>query len=498
MATKHRIKSEDLYRFELISNLQISPNGKTVIYALQRVDKKTEKKYSNLWIVSTDHGTPRQFTFGDQVDHMPRWSPDGKQILFLSNRENEKQFQIYLIPSQGGEAKPLTSMQGEFGSLSWSPDSKYILCQFRKKDKDAIERERNERKKKLGIIQREIDRVFYKFDGYGFLPKERWHIWTINAKTGRGKQLTDGEIHDEEQPSYSSDGKQIVFVSNRASNPDLEPDLIDLFIIPSTGGEIKKVITPLGGKQLPKFSGDDQWIAYIGREGKGNWWKNDNIWIASVDKPEPAINLTAQFDFHVGQSTINDLNGGAAALTHPTWSIENNRLFFHISKHGNTSLFSIDPRVLLHPRPRLAHQVAEGGQRHQLAVGEEVPVLGHAIQLHTEAQCFFRQISVRNIIGLGLGCNSCVFRRWRQIDPTSIALSYDSHQLGVHSPSFTLLANIIKGHGRSAEKAGRAAPVRRAVLRAAASRAHRKTHHRRLLAPIYHRLHPGLFALFLG
>ncbi|MCD6401182.1 MAG: hypothetical protein J7L73_04555, partial [Anaerolineales bacterium] len=60
MSTKQRIKAEDLYRSELISDLQISPNGKTVIYALQRVDKKTEKKYSNLWIVSTDHGAPRQ------------------------------------------------------------------------------------------------------------------------------------------------------------------------------------------------------------------------------------------------------------------------------------------------------------------------------------------------------------------------------------------------------------------------------------------------------
>ncbi|HEY61586.1 MAG TPA: S9 family peptidase [Anaerolineae bacterium] len=342
MSTKQRIKAEDLYRSELISDLQISPNGKTVIYALQRVDKKTEKKYSNLWIVSTDHGAPRQFTFGDQVDRTPSWSPDGKQILFLSNRKNEKQFQIYLIPSQGGEAKPLTSMQGEFGSLSWSPDSKYILCQFRKKDKDAIEREKNEKKKKLGIVQREIDRVFYKFDGYGFLPKERWHIWTINARTGRGKQLTDGNIHDEEQPSYSSDGKWIVFASNRTTNPDLEPDVIDLFIIPSKGGELKKIITPLGPKQLPKFSRDDHWIAYIGREGKSDWWKNNNVWIVPVDGSKPAINLTAQFDFHVGQSTINDLNGGAAALTPPSWSTENNRLFFHISKHGNTSLFSID------------------------------------------------------------------------------------------------------------------------------------------------------------
>ena len=65
---KRLITAEDLYRFELINHVRLSPDGDTVIYLQKRVDPKTQKKYSNLWVVSTKQGKPRQFTYGDQND----------------------------------------------------------------------------------------------------------------------------------------------------------------------------------------------------------------------------------------------------------------------------------------------------------------------------------------------------------------------------------------------------------------------------------------------
>ena len=100
---KRLITAEDLYRFQVPSGAAISPDGKHVILTLQRVEKKTEKKFSNLWVVPVEGGQPRQFTSGDQSDNHPVWSPDGSQIAFLSNRQNkDKPPALFLIPFNGG------------------------------------------------------------------------------------------------------------------------------------------------------------------------------------------------------------------------------------------------------------------------------------------------------------------------------------------------------------------------------------------------------------
>ena len=342
MATlkKRRITAEDLYRFRLISDSRISPDGRHVIFCVQRVDKKTEKKYSNLWIVPTDGGRARQFTYGDQSDSPPQWSPDGTKIAFISNRGDEKQPQIYVIPFHGGEARQLTNFKGEIGAFEWSPDGKKLACMFRRKDKEEIEREKDEQKKKLGVVSRHVTRVHFKEDEKGFLPKERGHIWTIDARTGKGKQLTDSDIYDEWFPRWSPDGRQIVFCSNRSKDPDFDTDAIDLFMIPAGGGEFRKIKTPLGFKGGPTFSPDGKWIAYYGLEGPGRYWRNLCLWIVPVDSKGKAKNLTEKFDFNISSWTINDLPGSPAMMP-PTWSKDSSRIYFQVARHGNTILKSI-------------------------------------------------------------------------------------------------------------------------------------------------------------
>lgn len=336
---KHAITAEDLYDLELISDCQISPDGRHVVFSVQRVDRETEKKYANLWVVPTDGGPARQFTYGDQVDSQPRWSPDGTAIAFLSTRRDEKQAQIFLIPFGGGEARPLTDLKGQFGAFQWSPDGKRFVCAFRKKDQEDVEREEDKRKKELGIVARHITRVHYKFDGVGFLPKERWHIWTIDAQTGEGEQLTDSEIYDEQEPCWSSDGKSIVFVSNRSDDPDFNPDAIDLFVMPAEGGDLRKIETPLGHKALPSLSPDGLWLAYTGREGRGEYWRNQGLWIVPFAGDGPAQHLTENYDFSVSSLTLNDLGG--AVMMPPAWSNDGKTLYFQVSRHGNTVLKSI-------------------------------------------------------------------------------------------------------------------------------------------------------------
>ena len=332
--TKRRITAEDLYRFELITGVEISPDGEHVVYSLQRVERKTEKKYSSLWIVPTSGGKPTQFTYGDHSDTQPKWSPDGKTIAFLSNRRDEQQSQILLIPFDGGEARPLTNLKGSFGGFEWSPDGRRLVCMFRKKDRSELEREKDSTKKELGLVARHIKRVFYKLDGSGFLPEERFHLWVIDARTGRAKQITDSPVYDEGHPRWSPDGKRIVFCSNRSPDPDMDPDAVDLFIVSAEGGRLRKIPAPVGRKMMPSYSPDGRTIAYIGVEGRAQWWKPNGLWLVPSNGKGKARNITESVDIDVGVASMGDMVG--AEQSPPIFSPDGMKVYFQVSHFGNT------------------------------------------------------------------------------------------------------------------------------------------------------------------
>ncbi len=334
------ISAEDLYKIRPVSSCAISPDGANVSFSVQHVDAATEKKYSNLWLAPTGRGSAEQYTYGDQVDVNPKWSPDGRMIAFLSNRGNAaKPPQLYQIPVRGGEARCITKIEGAILDYAWSPNGTRIVCAVQKTDQEVLDREADPKKKKLGVPARHITRVHYKFDGRGFLPKERVHLWVVNVKNGKAKQITDGSVHDEHQPTWSPDGTQIAFMSNHADDPDMNAEGEDLWLISAEGGEITKIPTPFGMKYMPSFSPDGNWIAYYGQDGRGDWWQNVHLWIVPTNGDGKAQCVTGAHDVTVGNATGND-TGGSATMQ-PVWSADSQRLTFQISKHGNTTLHSI-------------------------------------------------------------------------------------------------------------------------------------------------------------
>ena len=160
--TKRSIAAEDLYRITLASGARISPDGSQVVYAVQRVDAKTEKKYSNLWIAAADGGTP------------PGRSPAGTSLTAARagrrtgsgwrscptalTRRNRRRSTC--IPLGGRRGAPVTNIEGEIHAFAWSPDGKRLVLSARKTDAEELEREKDEQKKKLGVVARHYKRIF--------------------------------------------------------------------------------------------------------------------------------------------------------------------------------------------------------------------------------------------------------------------------------------------------------------------------------------------------
>ena len=99
---KRTVEPADLFRLQFVTGGQLSPDGRRVAYTISHVDAEKEKEYSAIWLMTLATGETHAFTSGSAVDSSPRWSPDGKQIAFLSTRSEKAQ--IYVIPVDGGLA----------------------------------------------------------------------------------------------------------------------------------------------------------------------------------------------------------------------------------------------------------------------------------------------------------------------------------------------------------------------------------------------------------
>jgi|MTBAKSStandDraft_2_1061841.scaffolds.fasta_scaffold01674_21 dipeptidyl aminopeptidase/acylaminoacyl peptidase len=330
MAQKKQVSPQDLYHLEVLTGLTLSPDSRKLVYSRLRVEKETEKKISDIFMVDTRTGKERQYTFGRASDHTPLWSPDGRFLAFLSDRGEEGRFQIFLLPADGGEARPLTSLKGSFASLSWSPDSKWLAFAFRETDPAVLEREQDEKKKKLGIPQRHITSLFYKFDGAGFLPKNKWHIWIVNSKTGKTRQLTKGSFH-EEDPVWMPDSKSLLFSSNRTEEPALNPFDEQLYRISLDAKSTEQLTDFKGQKSWASPSPDGKHIAFTGFLGEEPWWKNQGLWIMPSQGGKP-VNITREHDLTIASLTLNDTGG--APFFRPVWKRDASAIYFSVPEKG--------------------------------------------------------------------------------------------------------------------------------------------------------------------
>src|SRR5258707_8918232 len=93
-AQKRAFTIEDLYRVKNISDLQVAPDGKTVIFVVTTSDLARAKRNSHIWAMDTDGKNLRQLTTSDKSESSPTFSPDGKQILFVSSKDGSANFYL--------------------------------------------------------------------------------------------------------------------------------------------------------------------------------------------------------------------------------------------------------------------------------------------------------------------------------------------------------------------------------------------------------------------
>ena len=267
--TARPLAVSDVNNLKTVADSAVDPSGQWVAYDVSSVDAKADKSFKHIWMTSWDGARTLQLTSREkESESTPRWSPDGRYLAFISSRtDKHDNDQLWLLDRTGGEARPLTKLDGSVVDYAWSPTGREIALIVLDKDPNAVDPDaKDEDKKPKPIV---IDRFQFKRDIDGYLGTRRQRLFVMDVGSGQLRRLTSGEF-DEALPAWSPDGSRIAFVSNRDADPDRTYNY-DLWVVPASASAVAPTrLTTFEGSDndpdtnsYPAWSPDGRSIAYI-------------------------------------------------------------------------------------------------------------------------------------------------------------------------------------------------------------------------------------------
>src|SRR3989440_1154533 len=395
-AQKRNITEKDLWDFVWIGDPQISPDGSRVAFVRVTVNEKKEGYNTAIWSLPTTGGEePHQLTKGDH-DSTPRWSPDGRFLLFIRATEKDgkpEPPQLSILPMAGGDSFSFTDLPKGAGNSVWSPDGKTIAFTSETNPDDLAKQEKkkqkeDELKKAVSAISptvspaasktpaeknagtktasddaakkaeaesehesdvRVITRAVYREDNEGYSdPKHPAHIWAIQAPRNadekvQPKQLTFGRF-DEGNVVWSKDGSQIYFVSLHVDEPYYQQPKSELYSIGANGGNATKLNTIDMDVGSLSLSPDGKQLAFVGSVTQPvNSYTQPDLWIVDLTSNAKPRNLTDKFDFDIGDGPFGDnAPPRAGGRSVPIWTPDGRSLVETYGKQGKAILGSFD------------------------------------------------------------------------------------------------------------------------------------------------------------
>ena len=311
---------EDVYELAWAGDPRISPDGSTVAFTVTRIDREANDYRSAIYLAPADRSTPpRRLTSGEKRDGSPRWSPDGRELAFASNRDGDCS-QLYVLPLRGGEARRLTNTKESVREPAWSPDGTRLA--FVARTRDPLYEEEDEGKR----APHRFTRLFFKFDDEGWTGDRRQQVYVV-ASDGSTEpvQLTEGDF-ESMSPTWSPDSEWIAFSSARDDDWDTRI-FSDLFVVAAGGGAPRKITGSDGQCAFPAWSPDGALLAFLYVPGIFDDPRHAQLTVVPAKGGEQRI-LSAALDRNCNPYP---------PVRVPAW--DGDAIVFAVEDHGNNDLY---------------------------------------------------------------------------------------------------------------------------------------------------------------
>jgi dipeptidyl aminopeptidase/acylaminoacyl peptidase len=312
------------FDMETISGAQISPDGSTIVFSRGYVDKMKDLDRSGLWVIDSAGTKLRELTTGPWRDSSPEWSPDGKRIAFLSDRDGSTQ--IHVMWADTRETLQLTRVERTPTNFEWSHDGKWILYTAFLPDETPVlpvqlpKLPKGATPAKGAVI---VDRLSWGSDGVGPTTKGYTHVFLVDATLGgTPRQLTTGN-YSHNGAHFSGDGKTVFVSGIRKPEAEYLRNDSEIYAIDIASGEIKTLTDRKGPDMAPSPSPNGRYVAYTGWDDK-------------------------KFTSHVGSLYLMNATGDGkrtwlaslpSSPTNVTWADDSSGVYYSMEERGTTNLY---------------------------------------------------------------------------------------------------------------------------------------------------------------